>query len=95
MKKTYKVLNNQTLTDVAIQELGSALALIDLALANDIPPTAPLVPGQLLTIPQSEYVNVQVVNSFKDKQLTVATLVTEDTENDLNQYLIPGVFPLL
>lgn len=93
MTNLYRVLNNQSLTDIAVQELGSALAVVDLALANDLSPTALLHPGQLLIIPGSEYLQKKVVEFFKARGLTVATLQTEQQSNQFTN-LIPGVFPL-
>lgn len=95
MINNYTVLNNQSLTDIAVQELGSALAVMDLALANGLAVTDNIQPGQVLIIPSSAFENKQVVTFFKTKGLTVATLAIDPEETDLNEYLIPGILPYL
>src|SRR6187402_1293580 len=51
-----RVIENQTLLDIAIQENGSVLSAFDYALSNGISITDPLTPGQSLNpIPYKEY----------------------------------------
>ncbi|MDR1199068.1 MAG: hypothetical protein LBK94_08690 [Prevotellaceae bacterium] len=70
-----KVLNNQSLLDVAIQEMGSAEAAFDIALANSIDVTDDLQVGQILQIPQaaSDYIRKQTVNHYKINNIKPAT----------------------
>lgn len=93
MIEKYKVLNNQTVTDIAVQEIGSALGVIDLAVANNISPTEKLTPGQLLIIPVSRYENKTVKAFFKAKGLTVATKTVRVVTDGINDYVFPGIFP--
>ena len=41
----------QTLVDIAMQELGDASRLMELARLNNINPSDPLVPGTVLNVP--------------------------------------------
>jgi LysM repeat protein len=70
-----KALNNQSLLDIAIQEMGSAEAAFDIALANNIGVTDDLQVGQTLQIPQStnDYVRKQIVNYYKINNIKPAT----------------------
>jgi hypothetical protein len=72
---TVKVLNNQSLLDIAIQELGSADAAFDIALINNINITDDLQTGQILQIPQTanDYVRRQIVNYYKINEIKPAT----------------------
>lgn len=86
------VAENQSVFDLAIQYLGSALAAIDIALANNISITDNLLPGQQLIIPESEYKNAEVASYFSGRNQGIATSFI-DVEVNENDYLIPGVFP--
>ena len=68
-----KIIENQSLLDVAIQEDGSVLAVFDWAEANGISVTDDLFPGQVLTAPVSEYRNAEVVEYFKNRGRLIAT----------------------
>lgn len=74
---TFKVLNNQSLFDIAIQTLGSAEAAFDIALANNISITDDLEVGQTLQIPQAvtDYVRKQTVNYYKINDIKPATAI--------------------
>jgi capsid protein len=68
-----RVIENQSLFDIAIQESGSVLAAFDLALTNGLSITDDLAPGQKLIASNSEFSNNEVANYFKGKNLMVAT----------------------
>jgi hypothetical protein len=91
---TVTVIGNQSLLDIAIQEYGSALSIVDLALANSISITEKLVPGQKLVLPISSYTNSDIVNYFKGKNQKIAT-VNMSTETVVPNYLLPNIFPIL
>ncbi|QEE51032.1 hypothetical protein FUA48_16045 [Flavobacterium alkalisoli] len=92
-QKTVTISNNQSLFDIAVQELGNAQAVFELALANNLSITSALVPGQILTIPDSKFKKPEIVNNFvKYNQLiaTAATLEQIPSEPDGIDYMIIG-----
>lgn len=68
-----KVLHNQSLLDIAIQEDGSVMAAFEWCLKNAISITDELEAGQELLAPFSEFRNNDVANYFKGKNQMVAT----------------------
>lgn len=82
--KKIKVISNQSILDIAIQELGNVDAAFDLALYNDISITEVLVPGQELKIPTSEFIKTDVFNYFFGKQRKIATSQTFPSQGDLS-----------
>ena len=87
------VVNNQSLIDIAIQEDGSALAVIDWSDANNIAVTAQLVAGQKLVRPQSNYRDNEIANYFKGKSKLVATDYIEVVSEIV--YGFPEIFPII
>lgn len=67
------VIESQSLFDIAIQECGSVLTAFELALTNGFSITDDLAPGQKLIASNSEFINNEVANYFKGKNLMVAT----------------------
>jgi LysM repeat protein len=78
--KTVIVRNNQSLWDIAIQEYGTVEAVFDLAMANGLGITDILTAGQVLNVPESEYVNAEVVAYYRKNDLHPATGETNITE---------------
>jgi hypothetical protein len=72
--KTVKVLQGQSIFDIAIQELGSAEGAFDLAVLNGISITDELTPGQELALPT--VVNKQIASYYANKGLKPATALT-------------------
>ncbi|MDK7675111.1 hypothetical protein QP547_04710 [Weeksella virosa] len=70
-----KILHNQTLLDIAIQQYGTASAAFDLALANGISLTADLEVGNLLEIPLDDYGAGLIANYYKANKLKPATAI--------------------
>ena len=68
-----KVLHNQSLLDIAIQEDGSVMAAFEWALSNALSITDELQSGQELVSPNSSFRNADVANYFKGKNQMVAT----------------------
>lgn len=97
VQKTVTISKNQSLYDIALQELGSVLAIMDIALANDISPTQILVPGQRIVIPDSEYKNSDIVNYYTVNGIKPATAITEIEAQDTTglDYLYPQTLPIL
>ena len=75
-----KVIHNQSLLDIAIQEYGTIEAAFDLALANDLEVTDMLAPGMTLELPVSEYEDLEMARYFKSRNIHPATGITETTE---------------
>jgi hypothetical protein len=71
------VLHNQSLFDIAIQEDGTVLSIIDWAVANDISITALLEPGVTLINPNSQFKDTDIAEYFKTNKQTVATAYHE------------------
>jgi hypothetical protein len=69
-----KVLNNQSLFDLAIQAAGSVEAVFDIALANNVSTTDELTPGRALQIP--EVLNKQVANYYSTNGIRPATALS-------------------
>lgn len=68
-----KVLEGQSLLDIAIQEYGTVEAVIDIALVNYISPTEELEAGQELVLPDSTYKNIDIADYYTKKQIKPAT----------------------
>lgn len=62
--KTVIISNNQSLFDIAIQELGNSEAFQELATINNLSPTARLVPGQVLIIPDTKLRKSEVLSAL-------------------------------
>lgn len=73
-----KILNSQTLQDIAIQYCGTLEALFDIALLNNISVTQELSPGQILNIPKVDYGFQEVVNYFSINKIEPATELTKE-----------------
>lgn len=75
-----RVLHNQSLLDIAIQEYGTIEAAFDLALANGLEVTDMLTPGMVLELPISDYEDRDIANYFKSRKIHPATGISEETE---------------
>lgn len=75
-----KVIHNQSLLDIAIQEYGTIEAAFDLALANDLEVTDMLAPGMTLELPVSEYEDREMARYFKSRNNHPATGIFEISE---------------
>jgi hypothetical protein len=74
-----KVLNGQSLFDIAIQAAGSVEAAFDIALANGVSITDELQPGTILVIPA--VVNKRVADYYRSNSIKPATtLGAQDVE---------------
>ena len=74
-KGIMKVLQGQTLIDIAIQELGSAEAAFDLGMLNGLSVTDELTPGQELKLPVIS--NKSVAAYYVNKAIKPATVDNE------------------
>lgn len=69
--KKIKVLQGQTLLDIAVSRCGTADSAVQIALLNDLNLTDPLTPGMLLEVPA--VVNIPVAQVFDNKTFAPAT----------------------
>ena len=70
-----KVLQGQSIFDIAIQELGSDEGAFDLAVLNGISVTDELTPGQELALPA--IVNKAIASYYANKGIKPATVDNE------------------
>lgn len=90
----YRVISNQTLLDVAVENFGSIESVFDLALFNDLEITSKIDAGDILNIPASSYFNVDVSNYFKNYFKRIATDVYQTEETIISyDFYIPGEIP--
>jgi hypothetical protein len=81
-----KVLNGQSLFDIAIQAAGSIEAVFDIALANGISITDELQPGTVLVIPAvlnrriADYYRVNDIHPATEISANDATLLHDGVE---------------
>lgn len=73
-----KIIANQSLLDVAIQECGSILTCFDFALKNGISITDDLAAGNEIEVPDSSYKNTEALSYFKGKNQNIATSITNE-----------------
>lgn len=79
-----KVLNRQSLLDIALQETGTIEAAFEIAVANGISITD-YVPGVTLSIPDSSPMNEPILSYYKSNNINPAT--SEDFEVVASSYV--------
>lgn len=92
-----RVLHNQSLFDIAIQEYGTIEAAFDLALANDMNVTDTLIPGQVLKIPVLRVEDRDIAQYFKSRKIYPSTALPLINESDVEEYFgsLPGMLHLM
>ena len=75
-----KVLQGQSIFDIAVQELGSAEGAFDIALLNGQSVTDALEEGQEMKL--TALVNKPIAAYYANKSLTPATSLTETQQNE-------------
>ena len=78
-----KVLNGQSLFDIAIQAAGSVEAVFDIALANGISITDDLEPGTVLVVPA--VLNRQMAEYYRINNIRPATALSAADEMLLHE----------
>jgi hypothetical protein len=68
----YTALYRQSLLDIALQELGEASAVVELAMLNSIEITADIEAGQVIVLPNNAN-KPEVVRYYKDRKITLTT----------------------
>ena len=76
------VLHNQSLLDIAIQATGKAENLLKIAMANNLVPTEPLIPGAVLTIPDTVIMDADIVRFYGANNVLPATALTEEVTGE-------------
>jgi hypothetical protein len=77
------VQNRQTLLDIALQELGSAEAVFELAVVNNCSITGDLDAGRVLDIPAvSQYVRRQIADYYRVNGINPATQLDDTMSFD-------------
>jgi hypothetical protein len=82
--------HNQTLLDIAMQECGSATALVDLALLNGISITEDILPGNSLLLPG--VLNAALVNYLKANGYVFATKPGQASPLVIGEMIIGDTF---
>lgn len=92
-----RVLHNQSLLDIAIQEYGTASGVFALAVANGLDVTDTLKPGQVLTIPDWEGKDKDVAAYFQSRRIYPATATPLIAEDDIQEWMggLPGMLPMM
>lgn len=70
--RTYITRENQTMFDIAIQELGNVEAVYDILTANNLVTDSVLAAGQPVVIPNSGVSNDSVTRKVKELKLIFA-----------------------
>jgi hypothetical protein len=70
--RTINAKQGQNLFNIALQELGSVLGVITIALMNGMSITDPLTPGQELLVPETP-LNASVVDYYRTNNISPAT----------------------
>lgn len=75
------VLQNQTLSDIALQVYGSLEGVFVLATDNDLSVTDELKAGQVLGYQAEKVINKQIVQYYSDNNIHPATAFPCDVDN--------------
>jgi hypothetical protein len=75
MRQSRPIEANQTLLDIAIQELGDASRANEIAVMNGMSITDDLQPGAVLLIPEIARIFKFLANIFKDRGNTPASAI--------------------
>ncbi|MBK5213644.1 MAG: hypothetical protein JJE55_08300 [Flavobacteriaceae bacterium] len=89
--RVIKVQQGQSLFDVAILTLGSALGAILIAGENNLSVTDTIMPGQTLNIP-TQLLSKSTVNDFMANGINPATAVriNNETQYAVANYVVPN-----
>ena len=91
-----RVIGNQSLLDIAVQESGSVLTVFEWALNNGKSITEPLTPGEELQEPDSNLTDVDRKIYFRSINRKIATQSEDiDTSPSSTDYLLPQIFPIV
>lgn len=76
-----KVLKDQTLVDIAIQELGDVTRVMEIATLNEMNLTDTLQAGQMLSVPDFDITKRNEVAYFRNTAFRPASGITEEDES--------------
>lgn len=77
-----KVLNNQSILDIAVQHTGDVSNAFLIAKENSLAVSDYLVPGYELIIPNGVPFNRDILNYYNAKQIKPATAITEISDEN-------------
>lgn len=80
MSKVVKILDGQTMIDIAMQELGDASFAVDIAVLNDKKITDDLVSGSEITVPDFDKSYRSLINLFADDANKPASGLTAEEQ---------------
>jgi len=80
--KEVKILFGQTIIDIAMQELGDASRIFEVADLNNISVTSDLVPGSLIAVPNPAPEKSNIVKLFSNPALKPASMQTDNEDED-------------
>lgn len=91
------VLHNQNIFDIAIQQCGTVLAALPIALANGLEVTDSLLPGQVLIMPQASPKDQTIQTYYRKKNILPATAAPLLHLNPDHEYFpaFPGMLDLM
>ncbi|RXK57576.1 LysM peptidoglycan-binding domain-containing protein [Lacibacter luteus] len=75
-----KVLKNQTVSDLAVQYLGDAERVVELAALNNISTTEMLIPGQMIKMPVADIQKQRIVTVFNNPATAPASYYQETND---------------
>ena len=94
MKKV-KVLSLQNWFDISIQHTGNVYNAFAIATANNRSVTDILTTGEILIIPNGLLLSNKTIQYFEARNLKPATGGLKRTNPQLENYLLPNIFPIL
>lgn len=68
-----QILHNQSLLDIAVQNIGTGLSAFEVAFKNGLSVTDDLIAGTFIEVPESDLLDTEIVDFFKNKKHIIAT----------------------
>jgi hypothetical protein len=90
----YKVYENQNLQDIAAHIYGRVDVVVDLALLNNLSITEKLQSGQVIKLVDAP-INILVKKALDSREIIPATLYASQPNYELENYLLPNIFPIM
>lgn len=78
--RAVRILKSQTLTDIAIQELGDVTRVLEIAVMNDLSITDPLTAGETILVPDALIEKLSITKLFKE---TANAPASDDEEEEI------------
>lgn len=84
-----RVIANQSILDLALQEYGDVRAAFDMAITNGQSISQALAVNQELNLPESELQNIDILKYYKSKNIKPANANTEGLVVEENPQVAP------